>query len=100
MSALLRRLCFDVCIVDEASQVMQPLCLAPLSKAQTFVLVGDHNQLPPLVVSREAQEMGIPNGGLGPPGRWRRARGVSAWLSLVSFSIRMRIDADSFVHSL
>jgi DNA replication ATP-dependent helicase Dna2 len=57
--ALLRRLCFDVCIVDEASQVMQPLCLAPLSKAQTFVLVGDHNQLPPLVVSREAQEMGM-----------------------------------------
>lgn len=40
---------FDVCIVDEASQVTLPTCLGPLRFADSFVLVGDHNQLPPLV---------------------------------------------------
>jgi DNA replication ATP-dependent helicase Dna2 len=40
---------FDYCIVDEASQITLPTCLGPLRFADTFVLVGDHNQLPPLV---------------------------------------------------
>lgn len=40
---------FDVCIVDEASQVTLPTCLGPLRFADVFVLVGDHQQLPPLV---------------------------------------------------
>lgn len=42
---------FDVCIVDEASQVTLPTCLGPLRFAERFVLVGDHYQLPPLVRS-------------------------------------------------
>lgn len=41
---------FDYCIVDEASQVSMPLSLGPISKCDKFVLVGDHYQLPPLVV--------------------------------------------------
>uniref|UniRef100_F6USX3 DNA replication ATP-dependent helicase/nuclease n=1 Tax=Ciona intestinalis TaxID=7719 RepID=F6USX3_CIOIN len=49
---------FDVCIVDEASQIAQPACLAPLFHSERFVLVGDHLQLPPLVVSQEAKKMG------------------------------------------
>ena len=40
---------FDVCIVDEASQITLPVCLGPLRCAETFVLVGDHYQLPPVV---------------------------------------------------
>lgn len=40
---------FDYCIVDEASQITLPVCLGPLRLAETFVLVGDHFQLPPLV---------------------------------------------------
>lgn len=40
---------FDVCIVDEASQITLPTCLGPLRFADKFILVGDHNQLPPLV---------------------------------------------------
>ena len=40
---------FDYCIVDEASQITLPTCLGPLRFADTFVLVGDHHQLPPLV---------------------------------------------------
>lgn len=46
---------FDFCIVDEASQISQPVCLGPLFFSRRFVLVGDHQQLPPLVLNREAR---------------------------------------------
>ncbi|XP_069835209.1 DNA replication ATP-dependent helicase/nuclease DNA2 [Dendropsophus ebraccatus] len=50
---------FDFCIIDEASQISQPICLGPLFFADRFVLVGDHQQLPPLVKSAEARELGM-----------------------------------------
>uniref|UniRef100_A0A8C5PYZ8 DNA replication ATP-dependent helicase/nuclease n=1 Tax=Leptobrachium leishanense TaxID=445787 RepID=A0A8C5PYZ8_9ANUR len=50
---------FDFCIVDEASQIGQPICLGPLFFADRFVLVGDHQQLPPLVQSSEARDLGM-----------------------------------------
>ncbi|CAM6059613.1 unnamed protein product [Sphagnum tenellum] len=50
---------FDVCIVDEAGQITLPVCLGPLRCANTFVLVGDHYQLPPLVRNPEAREKGM-----------------------------------------
>ncbi|XP_021343498.1 DNA replication ATP-dependent helicase/nuclease DNA2-like isoform X1 [Mizuhopecten yessoensis] len=50
---------FDVCIVDEASQVLQPACLGPLFSADRFVLVGDPKQLPPVVQSQEARSIGM-----------------------------------------
>lgn len=56
---LFNRRVFDYCIVDEASQITLPVCLGPIRMARTFVLVGDHYQLPPLVQNREAQEGGL-----------------------------------------
>lgn len=50
---------FDFCIVDEASQISQPICLGPLFFSRRFVLVGDHKQLPPLVLNREARALGM-----------------------------------------
>ena len=50
---------FDYCIVDEASQITLPVCLGPIRMARTFILVGDHYQLPPLVQDKEAQEGGL-----------------------------------------
>ncbi|TVY73170.1 DNA replication ATP-dependent helicase/nuclease DNA2 [Lachnellula suecica] len=50
---------FDYCIVDEASQITLPVCLGPIRLARTFVLVGDHNQLPPLVKNQEARAGGL-----------------------------------------
>lgn len=50
---------FDYCIVDEASQITLPICLGPIRLAKTFVLVGDHNQLPPLVQNEEARVGGL-----------------------------------------
>jgi DNA replication ATP-dependent helicase Dna2 len=50
---------FDYCIVDEASQITLPVCLGPIRMAHTFILVGDHNQLPPLVQNEEARTGGL-----------------------------------------
>lgn len=50
---------FDYCIVDEASQITLPACLGPLRFADTFVLVGDHHQLPPLVKNPIARKSGL-----------------------------------------
>ncbi|KAF7299539.1 DNA replication helicase [Mycena chlorophos] len=57
--ALFSRRKFDYCIVDEASQITLPSCLGPLRFAQTFVLVGDHHQLPPLVRNKDARKGGL-----------------------------------------
>ncbi|KAL1306810.1 hypothetical protein AAFC00_005467 [Neodothiora populina] len=56
---LFQKRVFDYCIVDEASQITLPVCLGPIRMARTFVLVGDHNQLPPLVQNKDAQEGGL-----------------------------------------
>ena len=50
---------FDYCIVDEASQITLPVCLGPLRFCDTFILVGDHYQLPPIVKSNTAKIMGL-----------------------------------------
>lgn len=57
--AVFSRRRFDFCIVDEASQISQPVCLGPLFLAQRFVLVGDHQQLPPIVQNPEARSLGM-----------------------------------------
>lgn len=50
---------FDYCIVDEASQITLPVCVGPIRLARTFILVGDHYQLPPLVANEEAKKGGL-----------------------------------------
>ncbi|WP_435364165.1 AAA domain-containing protein [Haloarchaeobius sp. DYHT-AS-18] len=40
---------FDVALVDEAGQLTEPGTLAAVNLASRFVLVGDHQQLPPVV---------------------------------------------------
>ena len=56
-SALWRRN-FDVCVLDEAGQVAEPVCLGPLLRARRWMLVGDHNQLEPLSTHTKAKERG------------------------------------------
>ncbi|ERH02063.1 MAG: superfamily I DNA and RNA helicase [Halonotius sp. J07HN6] len=48
-SRVMREQEFDVAVVDEASQLTEPSALAALNRAERFVLVGDHEQLPPVV---------------------------------------------------
>ena len=58
-SALMQKMYFDVCIVDEASQITEPTCLGPLHLAKVFVLVGDHHQLTAVVKSPVARKEGL-----------------------------------------
>ena len=46
-------------ILDEASQVPEPIAIGPLRVARRFILVGDPHQLPPLVKSRLARSGGM-----------------------------------------
>lgn len=48
---------FDIAIIDEASQVLLPNAIGVIRLAEKFILVGDHNQLPPVIQSKEAKEL-------------------------------------------
>lgn len=50
---------FDYVILDEASQVSMPVALGPLRFGEKFIMVGDHNQLPPLVKNDCARTQGL-----------------------------------------
>jgi DNA replication ATP-dependent helicase Dna2 len=57
-SPLLQSEIFDVVIIDEAGQMNEPTALGALAAADSFVLIGDHKQLPPLVNSSIADRGG------------------------------------------
>jgi DNA replication ATP-dependent helicase Dna2 len=48
---------FDVAVVDEAGQLTEPGTLAATARAERFVLVGDHQQLPPVVAADDAADV-------------------------------------------
>ncbi|MEE3082852.1 MAG: AAA domain-containing protein [Candidatus Thermoplasmatota archaeon] len=51
---------FPMMLMDEATQATEPAALIPLVKgARHVVLVGDHRQLPPTVLSRRAEQDGF-----------------------------------------
>ncbi|MBC8356705.1 MAG: AAA family ATPase [Planctomycetes bacterium] len=56
---LLGRRSFDWLVVDEACQTTEPTCWIPLPRCERVLLAGDHCQLPPTVVSREASKEGF-----------------------------------------
>lgn len=50
---------FDYCILDEAGQSPLLSAMGPLFYAKKFVLVGDPEQLPPVVQSDRARKLGL-----------------------------------------
>ncbi|XP_033220291.1 DNA replication ATP-dependent helicase/nuclease DNA2 [Belonocnema kinseyi] len=50
---------FDMCLVDESTQVQQCAVLKPLYNATKFLLVGDPEQLPPIARSEKARKLGF-----------------------------------------
>lgn len=51
---------FPVVVIDEATQATEPATLLPmLNGCEQLVLIGDHHQLPPTVISKEAAEQGL-----------------------------------------
>lgn len=56
----LRQFKFQQVLVDEATQATEPECLIPIVKgAKQLVLVGDHCQLGPVVISKRAASAGL-----------------------------------------
>ena len=45
---------FDVVIVDEASQCLEPMCLQAIQRGTKFILIGDYKQLEPVVRQEDA----------------------------------------------
>jgi DNA replication ATP-dependent helicase Dna2 len=56
---LLLCLKFDFCIMDEASQISEPMAIGPILLAQKFIMIGDYYQLNPLVKSYLAEKKGM-----------------------------------------
>lgn len=56
---LVRNLRYDVAIIDEAGQSLEPACWIPILKASKVILAGDHCQLPPTIKSQEADRNGL-----------------------------------------
>ena len=56
---MLRDRVFDVVVIDEAGQALEPACWIPIAKGNKLVLAGDHLQLPPTIFSNEAAQKGL-----------------------------------------
>jgi superfamily I DNA and/or RNA helicase len=50
---------FDLAVIDEAAQALEPVTWIPLLSAGRVVLAGDHRQLPPTIISPEAARQGL-----------------------------------------
>jgi len=56
----LSKLVFEMVLIDETAQSTEPSCLVPLTRGcRQLVLVGDHKQLRPTVVSEDAARRGL-----------------------------------------
>jgi predicted DNA helicase len=50
---------FDLCVIDEAGQSTEPATWIPIVRSERLVLAGDHQQLPPTILSRRAEQEGF-----------------------------------------
>ena len=46
-------------IIDECAMATEPECMVPIRRADHVVLIGDHNQLQPVLGNRDAMKMGM-----------------------------------------
>lgn len=50
---------YDVAVIEEASQIILPNLLGVLRLADRWILVGDHRQLPPVVIGENTEILGL-----------------------------------------
>ena len=50
---------YEVAVIDEAAQGLEPACWIPIAKAEKVVFAGDPFQLPPTLFSKEAEKAGL-----------------------------------------
>lgn len=58
-SRYLEKQVFDVVIIDESAQGLEPACWIPILKSKKVILAGDIFQLPPTVKSQKAAKLGL-----------------------------------------
>jgi superfamily I DNA and/or RNA helicase len=92
---------FDLAVIDEACQSTEPGSWIPLLRCDRVVLAGDHCQLPPTVVSREAAAGGFDRslfervlGDLGPHIARRLTVQYRMHHSIMEFSSREFYDGE------
>ena len=57
--ASIKNLSFSTVFIDEAGQALEPACWIPITASKRVILAGDHQQLPPVVKSKEAKSEGV-----------------------------------------
>lgn len=50
---------YDLVVIDEACQSVEPACWIPLKRSGRVIFAGDHCQLPPTIISPEAEREGF-----------------------------------------
>ena len=50
---------FDLLVIDECAQSVEPSCWIPIQFTKKLVMAGDHKQLDPTVKSRQASDLGL-----------------------------------------
>ena len=97
-SRIVREQEFDVAVVDEAGQLTEPGTLAATNLAERFVLIGDHQQLPPVVrAENELQESlferlieAHPDAGVMLDRQYRMAQQIQAFPSKAFYDGQLR----------
>jgi superfamily I DNA and/or RNA helicase len=56
---MIRNRKYSLCIIDEASQALEPASWIPIIRSDKVIMAGDHQQLPPTVKSFEADKGGL-----------------------------------------
>ena len=97
-SRVMREQSFDAALVDEAGQLTEPDALAAVNLAERFVLVGDHQQLPPVVrAENELQESlfqrlveRYPDAGVMLDKQYRMSQRIQAFASAAFYDGQLR----------
>ena len=97
-SRVMREQSFDVAVVDEAAQLTEPETLAAINLADRFVLVGDHEQLPPVVRAENDLTESLferlidehPNAGVMLDRQYRMAQRIQAYASREFYDGQLR----------
>lgn len=56
---IMRGMTFSICVIDEAAQMVEPACIAPLLSCDRFAMFGDSIQQNPLVNNPKAKNQGL-----------------------------------------
>jgi ATP-dependent RNA/DNA helicase IGHMBP2 len=52
---------YDVLVIDEAAQALEPGCWVAILKTKKLILAGDHQQLPPTIKNQKSSNNGLEN---------------------------------------